>query len=202
VCCGTGREESIDCPVGCEYLREAHRHEKKADFDASKVPNQDIRITESFLQENQLLLAFIAIALFDSISESPEATDWDVRDALQSLLETYRALQSGLYYQPLPTNLYASRIATRVQAKITDIRKREKEATGATTIRDAAILAVLAFLQRLEYSHNNGRRRCRAFIDFLSSFHTPDDGAPEPGLIVENDGPELLRPPGEPLILL
>jgi len=39
-----------------------------------------------------------------------------------------------------------------------------------TKTRDADILAVLAFLQRLELDHNNGRKRGRAYLDFLRAF--------------------------------
>ena len=28
-CCGTGREETIDCAISCQYLADAHQHEKK-----------------------------------------------------------------------------------------------------------------------------------------------------------------------------
>jgi hypothetical protein len=49
----------------------------------------------------------------------------------------------------------------------------------------------MAFLHRLEYSHNNGRRRCRAFIDFLSDFYT-----------AEEEQEEEPEPGEEPLILL
>jgi hypothetical protein len=159
-------------------LRDAHRHERQPEYDISKVPNQDIKITESFLHENELLMAFTAIALYEGARESAGTTDWDVREALESLIRTYRALQSGLYIEARPVNPYAAAIVTRVQAAIEDVRKKEKESTGVTTIRDAALLGVLAFLQRLEYSHNNGRKRCRAFIDFLSTFHVPTGTAP------------------------
>ena len=42
-----------------------------------------------------------------------------------------------------------------------------------SSIRDSAILGVLAFLQRLEYTNNNGRKRSRAFLDFLGGFYAP-----------------------------
>jgi hypothetical protein len=63
-----------------------------------------------------------------------------------------------------------------VQTRLEDIKKRETEATGSTSIRDATVLGLLAFLQRLEYGHNNGRRRSRAYIDFLGRFYIPVDG--------------------------
>ena len=38
---------------------------------------------------------------------------------------------------------------------------------------DETILNVIVFLQRLEISHNNGRRLSRAFLQFLMQFHVP-----------------------------
>ena len=64
ICCATGREESIDCPLTCEYLHDAHLHETKPAYDPSKVPNADIKVTESFLAQHEVLLAFVAIAGF------------------------------------------------------------------------------------------------------------------------------------------
>jgi hypothetical protein len=173
VCCGTEREQSVDCPLDCTYLQDAHEHERPPDFDPATLPNRDIDITEEFLEANQALLAFVCVAVFEGALESPGATDWDVREALEALIKTYRTLQAGLYYETLPANVFAAAMATFVQTRLADLKKREAEETGVSTIRDAAILGVLAFLQRLEYSHNNGRRRSRAFLDFLRGFYVP-----------------------------
>lgn len=173
ICCGTGREQSIDCPLECPYLRDAHEHERMPPPDPAALPNRDIEVTEDFLRSNEILMAYIAVSLMDAAMENRAATDWDLREALDALTKTYRTLQSGIYYESLPTNVFAAGIAAHVQSKLVDIRKREAEATGATTIRDATILGILVFLQRLEYSHNNGRKRSRAFLDFLRAFYNP-----------------------------
>jgi hypothetical protein len=135
------------------------------------VPNQDIKVTESFLEENQVLMAFTAIAIYEGAIESAATTDWDVREAFETLIRSYRALQSGLYVEERPANPYAAAVVGRVQSQIEQLREKEQTETGTSTIRDATLLGVLAFLQRLEYSHNNGRKRCRAFIDFLNRFY-------------------------------
>ena len=191
VCCGTEREQSVDCPLDCTYLQDAHEHERPPHSDAATLPNRDIDITEEFLEANQVLMAFLAISIFEGALQSPGVTDWDVREALEALIKTYRTLQSGLYYETVPVNVFAAAIATSVQTKIADIKKREAAATGVTTIRDAVLLGVLAFLQRLEYSHNNGRKRSRAFLDFLRGFYIPTLAA----------GAEELEP-DEPRIIL
>jgi hypothetical protein len=191
ICCGTAREQTIDCPLECTYLQEAHEHEKKPDLDSTTLPNRDIEVTEDFLRANEILMAFLAISVFEGALQTPGATDWDVREALESLIKTYRTLKAGLYYETPSANVFAAAIAASVQTKLTEIKRREIEASGVTTIRDAAILGILVFMQRLEYTHNNGRRRSRAFLDFLRGFCVP---------AVES-GAEALQP-DEPRIIL
>jgi hypothetical protein len=191
ICCGTEREQSVDCPLECAFLQDAHEHESKPDLDPATLPNLDIEITEDFLEANQVLMAFLAIGVFEGALKTPGATDWDVREALEALIKTYRTLQSGLYYETLPTNVFAAGIAAHVRDKMVEIKQKEIESTGVTTIRDATVLAVLAFLQRLEYSHNNGRKRSRAFLDFLRGFYIPS----------QELGAETLEP-DEPRIIL
>jgi len=177
VCCGTEREQTVNCPLECEYLREAHKFEKAQDPNPAAMPNADIRVTEQFLAENEVLLAFTAVSLFEAWLETRDATDWDVREAFAALTQTYRSLESGIYYESRPDNVFAARIAGYVQHKIADVRAKEAEATGSSSIRDGAVLGVLVFLQRIEYAQNNGRKKSRAFLDFLRGFYRTDEQA-------------------------
>lgn len=192
ICCGREREETVDCPLDCVWLREAHQHERPPELDRANLPHQDIKITEQFLEQNQVLLAFVAVSVFEGYLETPHATDWDVREAFDSLVSTWRTLQSGLYYESLPSNTFAAAIARHVKDKIEEVRQREVRERGASSIRDSAILNVLVFLQRLEYVHNNGRKRSRAFVDFLRGFYAPTMEGKE----------EKITGPNEPLIIL
>jgi hypothetical protein len=173
VCCGTEREQSIDCPLECVYLQDAHEHERPPDLDAATIPNQDISVTEEFLKSNEAVMAFLALTVFEGALAEPGTTDYDVRDGLEALIRTMRTMQSGIYYETVSENRFGAAIAAHVREKIEDLKKREMEATGVSTIRDATLLGVLAFLQRLEYSRNNGRKRSRAFLDFLRGFYVP-----------------------------
>src|ERR1700722_7813281 len=174
VCCGTEREQSIDCPLECEFLHEAHRREKAQDPDPATMPNADIRVTEQFLVENEVLLAFIAVTLFEAWLETRDANDWDLRETFEALTRTYRSLDSGIYYEARPDNVFAARIAAYVQEKIAELRAKEtaerEVSLGDSGIRDSALLGVLVFLQRIEFAQNNGRKRSRAFLDFLRGF--------------------------------
>jgi hypothetical protein len=106
----------------------------------------------------------------------PGATDWDIREGLESLIRTYRGLESGLLLDSRPVNLFAADISESVQARVSEIKRRIAEADSASRLEDSTVLALLVFLQRLEFMNNNGRKRSRAFLDFLMQFHVP---APE-----------------------
>jgi hypothetical protein len=175
ICCGQEREVTVDCPLDCEYLIESRAHDRTPEPDPAQFPNQDIRVSESFLRENEVLLLMLANLLLRSALDTPGAVDNDVRDALESLVRTYRTLQSGLVYESLPQNMVAAAIHERIQASLAEYRQHLTQ-SGKAPFRDAAVLGVFAFLQRLEIQHNNGRRKGRAFLDFLSRYFVP--GAP------------------------
>lgn len=153
-------------------------------MNPATLPNADVRVTEEFLQANEVLLAFLAIAIFEGALEAPGATDWDLREALESLIKTWHARENGILYEARPENAFAASIAAFVQKRIHEILQKEQAATGSTSIPDSAILQMLVFMQRLEYANNNGRKRSRAFLGFLRSYYLPamahDEAAPEP----------------------
>lgn len=192
VCCGTEREQSVDCPLDCTYLHEAHLHEKLPDIPEGAVPNSDIKVTEEFLRSNEVLMAFLSTAIYEGALQSPGITDFDLREGLEALVKTYRSLNAGIYYEDLPVNPFAAAVVKSVQARLADLKKRETEATGRiSTIRDSVVLGVLVFLQRLEYGHNNARKRSRAFLDFIGRFYVP---IPEAGNTesMEPDEPRII----------
>jgi hypothetical protein len=170
MCCGTEREVTVDCPLDCIYLRDAREHEKVAPANPNNFPNQDIRVTEEFIRDHESLLLFLARTVLDAAFATPGAVDFDVREALDALTRTYRTLQSGVYYETRPANPIASNICRLVQTGIDEFRKQEPERGGMTLTRDADILGLLVFLQRLELDNNNGRKRGRAYLDFLRGF--------------------------------
>jgi hypothetical protein len=166
----------VDCPLDCEYLREARLHEKPRELKPEDFPNRDVRVTEQFLLDHEPLLIFLAQAVLAAAVESQGAIDHDVREALSALVKTYRTLESGLIYETRPANPYAAAVQSRVTAAIADLRERITQAAGMVTLRDAEILGILVFLEQLAIHHDNGRRRSRAFIDFLYANFQP---APE-----------------------
>jgi hypothetical protein len=185
ICCGNEREVTVDCPLDCSYLVEARVHEKPREVKPEEIPNQDIRVSEEFLRSNEPLLVFLGAKLLQASLATPGAVDSDVGEAIDSLVRTYRTLQSGLYYETRPANLIAAAIHQKLQEALETLRKQLAE-KNATPIRDADILGLLVFLQRVELYQTNGRPRGRAFVDYLRA-HFPHE--PEPSL----NAPSLIQ---------
>ncbi len=169
-CCGAEREMTVDCPLDCEYLRDARLHEKERDVDPREFPHLDIKITEDFLRANQELYLISTHFLLESVLATQSAVDADVREALEAIVRTFRTLDSGLVYETRPSNPYAAEIQERFQKRLDGFREKIAEDTGVHSIRNSDLLGILVFLQRLEIQHNNGRRRGRAYIDFLRGY--------------------------------
>ena len=158
---------TLDCPLDCQYLREARQHERPIPVKPDEFPNRDIRVTEAFLRDHEPLLVAMGRAVLLAGLNTPGAVDFDVREALAALIRTYRTLDSGLYYETRPENTVAAEIARRIQEAVAEFRRIEEEKMQITKTRDTDVLGVLAFLQRLEIDRNNGRKRGRAYLDFL-----------------------------------
>jgi len=181
ICCGTEREVTVDCPFDCPYLQEARKHERPGPVDAGAFPNQDIRVTEEFLEEHDDLLLAAARSLLRAASDTPGAADRDVRDALEAMIRTQRTLDSGVYYESRPDNLLASRIFSEMRAGLEEFRNQEREELGMARTRDSDVQVILAFLQRLELDRNNGRPRSRAFLDSLRGLLSEAESNVRPG---------------------
>jgi hypothetical protein len=176
VCCGTERENTVDCPLDCEHLQVSRVREKPAPISAGDVPNQDVRLTEDFIREHEELIVWLTMALTRAMDKE-RAVDFDSKEALDALIRTYRTLETGLIYETRPQNPYAAAIQTAIRDSVEELRKHEAK-EGMHKLRDADVLGALVFLQRLEIQHDNGRRRGRAFFDFLrTSFPTPPAAA-------------------------
>ena len=185
ICCGDQREVTVSCPLDCTYLAEARRHEKPADIKPDEIPNRDVQISEEFLREHEPLLIFLGVKILEAALSTSGAVDADVREALDSLIRTHRTLQSGLYYETKPANLMAASIHEKIQQALEILRKELAE-KGAPALRDAEVLGVLVFLQRVALGHNNGRPRGRAYLSYLfAHFPHPAQSASEPPALIQ-----------------
>ena len=182
VCCGTQREETIDCPLDCEYLQMSRLHEN-LDKDAAGMPNRGFPIPEDFLTKNVQLIEVMQHAILNVALER-NGVDFDIRDALDGLVRTYKTLGSGLYYESRPSNPIAAAIFDGVQQRVTEIRNLETE-RRMHKLHDSQFLTVFVFLQQLEYALNNGRKRGRSFMEelFDTVAQYEEEPAPSPLII-------------------
>ncbi len=179
-CCGAGRETTISCPLDCEYLKEARKHDRPPATAAPPSEHPDIKITEEFLDRNGGLVAALGRAVPAASFRIQGAVDRDAREALDALIRTWRTLESGIYYETQPDNPLAAGICDAAQEAITSFREEEKRQVGVSRTRDADVLGVLTHLHDLAVAFDNGRPRGRAFLHLLWDFYAGAEGAPAP----------------------
>ncbi len=184
LCCGAEREVTVHCPLDCEYLQEARKHEKPVPVAPDAIPNKDIRVPDEFLDNNRELLAFLSGNLLTVSMETHGVVDSDVAEGLEALIRTYRTLLSGVYYETRPPNPLADAVYIRLQQAVAEYRNRETQAGGVSRTRDAQVLGLLVFFQRLEISYRNGRKLGRPFINFLREYVHLEQTPRAPSLIV------------------
>lgn len=183
-CCAAEREETIDCPFDCPHLKESRAHEHKGLLEPDNFPYKEIRITDTFLRDHEDLLMGTGRAVLSAALESPRPTDRDTREALDALIQTYKTLDSGIYYETRPDSAYARDIMGRIQQRLQEFKESERQQAGFSRTRDGDIRALLIFLYRMALDRDNGRSRGKAFLDFLLQHFPPADVKPAPSLIV------------------
>lgn len=188
ICCGTEREETVDCPLDCEFLRQAHQHANTHEAaQNAELPDKGVMVEEDFIRQYEWVLMLIGSALIDGYRELPAATDYDAREALAALVKTYQTMESGLIYETKPTNPYAAAMCDSVRERVAEIQKRLADNGEPGYLRDSAVLKLLIFLRRLEVLDNNGRKRSRAFLDMLNRSYV---GRPNPEAVEDSEAPQ------------
>ena len=178
ICCGTEREQSIDCPLDCEYVREAHDHENKREVLRGELPDRDIEVDEEFIRRYEWVLVVLGSSLVDGYLAQPSSTDYDVAEALGALVQTYRVGQSGLIVNDNIVNPYAAGMADSYRKRVDEIRARLEENGEPGYLNEEAVFKLTVFLKRLATLDNNGRKRSRAFLDMLNRSYA-DKAKPE-----------------------
>ena len=103
VCCGIGREISIDCPPGCAHLSAAHRYEDEHPRALPPdTPLLDVNLPSDVIHAQQQLMSAIAFTIAKFTESQREAVDSDLLTAVQALAETYKTLRGGIYYEKPP----------------------------------------------------------------------------------------------------
>jgi hypothetical protein len=170
VCCGKEREVTIDCPIDCSYLIAAHRYEDEHQRELpADTPLLDVTIPSDLIHTHQQLMSAVAFAAAKFCISHPAATDTDVLAAIQALAETFKTLQTGIYYEKQPDGQLRRDLYAALAAFIGDVKKQQAEQTGYSALKDSEIFFLLVFLYRMGLLRTNGRPRSRRYIEFLRS---------------------------------
>jgi hypothetical protein len=145
------------------------------EVDPKSMPHPDVELTDKFMEEQQPLAIVVGRLLLVAAMETPGTVDFDLRDTLGSLTQTYRTAESGLIYESRPANAIAAAVADRFQQEIGQFRENIAQQSGSHSVRDKDLLGVLIFWQRMEWQHSNGRRKGRSFIESLFALMPPPD---------------------------
>lgn len=187
-CCGEKREETISCPLDCEFLLQARSLEQLRELTREDLPHPDIDVKESFLRDHEPLVYLTGLSISEGVHRLEGLTDLDVREALNGLVQTYRSLNSGLIYESKPTNPIAAALFELIQLRLSEFRRGIEQEAGYAAVLDTHVLGVLVFFSRMEMQFNNGRRKSRGFIDAVLRMSPPPpppaESTPSGSLIV------------------
>lgn len=169
ICCGTGREVTIDCPADCSYLIAAHRYEAqhRQPLSADDFPCKEVEFPVEFVYEHWPVITGMAETILRFQAEHRDVNDGAVQQALQSLTETYRTLGTGILYERPPHAPLARNLYSHIADFLNEFRKREAERAGFSSLKDSDIFHLLVFLLRVLKQESNARPLSRAFLGIL-----------------------------------
>lgn len=166
-CCAEQREEKLDCPLTCSHLGESRKHEKYLVVPESATPHREVRLTDEFMNRNDMLVRYAMVCVGMAALGTPGATDADVREAVDAIVQTLKTADAGLIYESKPVNPFAASIQKQINLQLDALRSEIAKGSGGAGLRDKDVLGVLVFLSRVAASLNNGRRKGRSFISMM-----------------------------------
>jgi hypothetical protein len=169
VCCGTQREITLDCPSDCSWLLAARRHEAHhRDWPRGTKPSYpDVDIPRDFVHENYEALSGLMSTVGEFSARNRSLRDSSALDALRSLTETYRTLQSGIYYERPPDAALTRALYDALVNFLRDFREQQAAHGAIHPLKDSQIFRLLVFLLRVGEITVNGRPLSRAFLDYI-----------------------------------
>lgn len=169
VCCGTYREVTIDCPHDCPHLVSARRYEAehRKPFVPDADPFPDVEFSPEILRRNGNAISAIGLAILGLAQQNSAVRDPEILTALRTLAETYRTLESGIYFERPPDDLHARALYAHLEQALQEFKKQTSQQAGFAAIKDSEIFRLLIFFLRVGRRETNGRPKSRAFLDFL-----------------------------------
>jgi hypothetical protein len=189
ICCGEGREVTIDCPIDCAYLIAAHRYEAehRKPIPPEEFPYRDLQFPVDFVYERWPVVAGLGGTIQRFQMEHKELNDAATISALEALAETYRTLGTGIYYERPPDAPLARALYEQIAGFLQEIKNEESSRAGFSILKESEIFHLLVFLLRVGKQETNGRPLSRAFLGFLRARFPLPAEAPR-------DAPRIIMP--------
>jgi hypothetical protein len=187
ICCGKEREVTIDCHSDCPHLLSARRYEleNRKPLASGDIAFPDVELTLDLIRRNQAALSGIGLMVLKFTTENPALRDPEALAALGALAETFRTLESGIYFErppdaPLPRALY-SQLAHFLE----EFKKQQAQQTAFSQPKNSEVFRLIVFLLRVGRRESNGKPRSRTFLDFLrAQFSSERPAQPETSRII------------------
>jgi hypothetical protein len=187
ICCGREREVTIDCPPDCPHLVAAHRYEAehRKHIGIEDLPYRHVQVRPDFVYEHWDVVAGLAATILQFQIQDTELNDSVATAVIEALVETYRTLGTGIYYERPPDAPLARALYRQLRQFLQEFRGERAARAGLLTLQDSDVFQLLVFLLRVAKQETNGRPRARAFLDFLRiRFPLPAASAKEPSRII------------------
>jgi hypothetical protein len=176
-CCGEARENTVNCPLDCAFLIEAHRLEFDKPLPRVDPAFPQYQVTEDFLYAHDSLIGQMSAAILLSALDQPSPQDSDLTEAIHAAIRTRETQASGLIYESAP----ALPVPQAIYRGLREFLERAQQETG---VKDSEVLLVLVFLARLAQVHANGRPRSKAFLGYLRQRFPQAAARQSPGGII------------------
>lgn len=155
---------------------------------AEEIPFPDVQFSPEILRRHAQAVSAIGLGILGFAQQNGAARDPEILTALGALAETYRTLESGIYFERPPDEPYARALYAHIAQAVQEFKKQTSQPGGFATIKDSEIFRLLIFFLRVGVRETNGRPKSRTFLDFLYAQFPPAAAA------AEREPPRIILP--------
>jgi hypothetical protein len=175
VCCGTKREVEIECPAACPHLQVGRAYEsEKRPVDptlSARIQN----LGEDFVRRFSWVMDVLCTEVLVEYRTSQWLLDSDVIEAYKALGQSFKTLDSGIYYDSLPENAVQRSLYSRLKGTLEKLML--PDAGRPTPLRASDVVNVMDFLVFVASANSNPRPKSRQYLHFLSSIAVSRDSS-------------------------
>jgi len=172
------------------HLISARRYEIEhcKPIEPEAIPFPDLEFSPEILRRHPEAVSAIGLAILGFAQQNGGVRDPEILTALRTLAESYRTLESGIYFERPPDEPLTRALYAHVGQALLEFKKQRVQQSGFATIKDSEIFRLLVFFLRVGVRETNGRPKSRAFVDFLYAQF------PAVPATVEREAPRIILP--------